>query len=65
MSTIKVNSIEPANAGSEDYYLPKAWVNFNGSGTVAIRQGGNVSSITDLGTADYDVNLSNAIVDAN
>lgn len=65
MSILKVNSIEPANAGSEDYFLTKAWVNFNGTGTVAIRADGNVSSITDNGTGDFTVNLSSALTDAN
>jgi len=43
----------------------KAWVNFNGTGTVAIRAGLNVSSITDNGTGDYTVNFTNAMADAN
>jgi hypothetical protein len=43
----------------------KAWVNFNGTGTVAIRASDNVSSITDNGVDDYTVNFSNALVDAN
>ena len=43
----------------------KAWVNFNGTGTVAIRGSGNVSSITDNGTGDYTVNFTTAMVDAN
>ena len=43
----------------------KAWVNFNGTGTVAIRASYNVSSITDNGTGDYTINLTNALVDAN
>jgi hypothetical protein len=43
----------------------KAWVNFNGTGTVAIRASMNVSSITDNGTADYTVNFTTAISDAN
>lgn len=42
-----------------------AWVNFNGTGTVAIRSSYNVSSITDNGTGDYTVNLTNALSDAN
>lgn len=42
-----------------------AWVNFNGSGTVAIRASYNVSSITDNGTGDYTVNFTNALSDAN
>ena len=43
----------------------KAWVNFNGTGTVAIRGSGNVSSITDNGTGDYTVNFTTALADAN
>jgi hypothetical protein len=43
----------------------KAWVNFNGIGTVAIRASYNVSSITDNGTGDYTVNLTNALADAD
>jgi hypothetical protein len=65
MSTLAVNNIQPANAGSESYFLSKAWVNFNGTGTVAIRQDGNVSSVTDLGVGSYAVIFSTAMVDAN
>lgn len=43
----------------------RAWVNFNGTGTVAIRASGNVSSITDNGTGDYTVNFTTAMSDAN
>ena len=43
----------------------RAWVNFNGTGTVAIRASFNVSSITDNGTGDYTLNFTNAMVDAN
>jgi hypothetical protein len=46
-------------------YGCRAWVNFNGTGTVAIRGSGNVTSITDNGTGDYTVNFTTAIVDAN
>ena len=46
-------------------YACRAWVNFNGTGTVAIRASGNVSSITDNGTGDYTVNFTTAMVDAN
>ena len=45
--------------------IAKAWVNFNGTGTVAIRSSYNVSSITDSGTGSYVVNLSTAASDAN
>ena len=43
----------------------KAWVNFNGTGVVAVRASFNVSSITDNGTGDYTVNFTTALVDAN
>lgn len=43
----------------------KAWVNFNGTGTVAIRASYNVSSITDNGTGDYTVNFTNPMSDAD
>ena len=43
----------------------KAWVNFNGTGTVAIRESYNVSTITDNGTGDYTVNFTTAMPDAN
>jgi hypothetical protein len=46
-------------------YGCRAWVNFNGTGTVAIRASGNVSSITDNNTGDYTVNFSNAMPDAS
>ena len=52
-------------SGSAPVYACRAWVNFNGDGTVAIRASGNVSSITDNGTADYTVNFTNAMADAN
>lgn len=43
----------------------RAWVNFNGTGTIAIRASFNVSSITDNGTGDYTVNFTNAMPNAN
>lgn len=43
----------------------KAWVNFNGTGTVAIRRAFNVSSITDNGTGAYTVNFTTAMPDVN
>jgi azurin len=46
-------------------YGCRAWVNFNGTGTVAIRDSGNVSSITDTGTGDYTVNFTTAMPDSN
>lgn len=46
-------------------YGCRAWVNFNGTGTVAIRGSGNVTSITDNGTGTYTINFTTAMPDAN
>lgn len=43
----------------------KAWVNFNGTGTVAIKESFNVSSITDNGTGNYNINFTTAMPDTN
>lgn len=45
--------------------LVKAWVSFNGTGTVAILASYNVSSITDNGTGLYTINFTTALTDAN
>ena len=63
MSTIKVNTIQ--NTSGVQQYLAKAWVNFDGTGTVAIRASGNVSSITDNATGQYTVNITSPVSDAN
>jgi hypothetical protein len=52
-------------SGSAPVYACRAWVNFNGTGTVAIRASGNVSSITDGGTGIYTVNFTTAMPDAD
>ena len=51
--------------GTAPIYPCRAWVNFNGTGTVAIRASGNVTSITDNGTGDYTVNFTTAMPDAD
>ena len=53
------------SAGTQIGTFCRAWVNFNGTGTVAIRASFNVSSITDNGTGDYTVNFATAMPDAN
>lgn len=45
--------------------MAQAWVNFNGTGTVAIRTSFNVTSITDNGTGAYTVNFTTAFADAD
>lgn len=52
-------------SGSAPVYACRAWVNFNGTGTVAIRGSGNVSSITDAGTGSYVINFATAMQDTN
>ena len=52
-------------SGSAPSYSARAWVNFNGTGTVAIRGSANVTSITDNGTGNYDVNFTTAMPDVN
>jgi hypothetical protein len=67
-NTIQSDTTSPPtfkNSSTEVGTLCRAWVNFNGTGTVAIRGSFNVSSITDNGTGDYTVNFTNALVDAN
>lgn len=67
-STLVTNATLPAQlnaTGSAPIYACRAWVNFNGTGTVAIRASGNVSSITDGGVGVYTVNFTTAMPDAN
>ena len=60
------NAVTYAKIGTtEQGQLCKAWVNFNGTGVVAIRAQYNVSSITDNGVGDYTVNFTTAMPDAN
>lgn len=70
--TIEGKAVDPLGireafnaTGSAPVYACRAWVNFNGTGTVAIRASGNVSSITDLGTGKYMVNFTTAMPDAS
>ena len=75
MSTLSTANIESKAAntppvikdlnGTECGQFVRAWVNFNGTGTVAIRDSFNVSSITDNGTGDYTANFATALANAN
>ena len=68
-SNVVVNSTATGFAigtgGINGAQLAKAWVNFNGTGTVAIRDSYNVSSITDNGTGDYTINYGTALNNSN
>lgn len=71
MSTLKADTISDRTGSASTSMLnaingsAKAWINFNGTGTPAIRASYNVTSITDNGVGDYTVNFTNALVDAS
>ena len=66
LTTPNIDSAQFATvSGTAPIYPCRAWVNFNGTGTVAIRGSGNVTSITDNGTGNYTVNFTNALPDSN
>lgn len=69
VAVIKSDSTAPTtfqnSSGTEVGTLCRAWVNFNGTGTIAIRASFNVSSITDTGAGLYKVNFTNSLTDAN
>ena len=71
MSTLRCTNLQDTSGGNSlttaQIYngAAKAWVNFNGTSTVAIRAQFNVSSITDNGVGSYTVNYSSALTDAN
>jgi len=58
-------AIPTLGGDSVETRLCRAWVNFNGTGTVAIRGSYNVSSITDNGTGDYTISFTTAMSDVN
>ena len=69
MSTLNVSNITDGTDTVETGYVvngsAKAWVNWNGTGTVAIRDSFSVSSITDSGTGQYDPNFSSSFDNTN
>ena len=64
-ANITAAKLDGAQSGSAPIYAARAWVNFNGTSTVAIRASGNVTSITDRGTGEYTINFTSAMSDAN
>ena len=67
MSTLQVTNIQATGetASRAVSGVAAAWVNFNGTGTIATRDSQNVSSLTDNGTGDYTVNFSNNMSSTN
>lgn len=64
-ANITAAKLDGAQSGSAPIYGARAWVNFNGTGTVAIRAALNVTSITGNAVGDYTVNFTTALADAN
>lgn len=60
-----VHAAQVTAAGAAPIYGCRAWVNFNGTGTVSIRASGNVASITDNGTGDYTINFTTSLPSSN
>jgi hypothetical protein len=68
MSTLKADTIQNTSGGAvtlTNQSAAKAWINFNGTGTVAVRSSLNTSSITDVAQGSYTPNVSGAFNDAN
>ena len=71
ITTAKVTTIQDASGGNsstpEQVFQgrAKAWVNFNGEGTIAIRDSFNVSSITDEAVGVYTVNIDTDMANVN
>lgn len=63
MTILRVGTIQ--NSAGVEVYTAKAWVNFNGTGTIAIRNSGNVSSLTDTAVGSYSANFTSNMVDVN
>jgi len=63
--TITAGMLDGGQSGSAPAFAVRAWVAFNGTGTVAIRASGNVSSISDNGTGSYNVNFTTSPPDGN
>jgi hypothetical protein len=69
MSTVKANDLTNVTGGiptvkGQDL-IPTAWVNFNGTGTIAIRESENVSSLTDDGVGDAVINFETNMANTN
>jgi hypothetical protein len=66
LTTPNINSAQIATvSGTAPLYMCRAWVNFNGTGTISIRGSANVSSISDNGTGNYTMNFTTAMPDTN
>lgn len=60
-STITAGMLDGDQGNSQPIFAARAWIRFNGTGTIAINDSGNVASITDLGTGNYRVTYTTAM----
>jgi len=65
MSILKVDDLVEATSGGSKYALPRVWVNFNGEGTLSVRDSFNVSSVVDMGVGRYRVSFSTSFTNAS
>lgn len=69
MSTLEVSNLNDGTTTVPTTYITngsaKAWVNFNGTGTIAARDSFNVASLTDSGTGNYGVNYTSSMTSVN
>ena len=64
MSTLKADTIQNTSGGAvtlTNQSAAKAWLNMQGTGTVAINESFNVSSITDNSSGNYTTTFTNAL----
>jgi hypothetical protein len=64
-STITAGMLDGDQGNSQPIFAARAWIRFNGTGTIAINDSGNVASITDLGTGYYRVTYTTAMSSTN
>lgn len=68
MSTLKADTVQNTSGGPvtlTDQHAAKAWINFNGTGTIAARDSFSTSSLTDNGTGYYTVGFTNSFDNTN
>ena len=65
VNTLEVNTLEEYTSGGATFFTAKAWINFNGTGTISIRDDGNFSSLTDHQIGDYTANYTNSFSNNN
>lgn len=60
-ANVTAEKLSGAQTGTAPIYADRAWVNFNGTGTISVRESGNVASVTDLGVGNYSITFTTAM----